>query len=100
VYREGLLVGYRGYDHAGTRPRFPFGHGLGYTTWTYEPAVADRTVLAPDGGLDVTAVLRNTGPRTGREVVQAYLERPPGEFIVRVGRSSADLPLQLRVRSS
>jgi beta-glucosidase len=149
VYREGLLVGYRGYDHAGTSPRYPFGHGLGYTTWAYESAVADRTVLAPDGGLDVTVVLRNTGPRTGREVVQAYLEpsagdpgrpvrvlaaftavtaapgeqaearltvparafarydeaagtwiRPPGEFTVRVGRSSADLPLHLRVRSS
>jgi beta-glucosidase len=148
-YREGLLVGYRGYDRAGTTPRFPFGHGLGYTTWAYESAVADRTVLAPDGGLDVTVVLRNTGPRTGREVVQAYLEpppgdprrpvrvlaafaavtaapgqhaearltvparafaryddatgtwlRPPGEFTVRVGRSSADLPLHLRVRSS
>jgi len=143
-YREGLLVGYRGYDRAGTRPRFPFGHGLGYTTWVYESAAARPT---PDGGLDVTVVLRNAGPRTGREVVQAYLEppaddpgrpvrvlaaftavtaapgecaearltvparafarydeaagtwrRPPGEFTVRVGRSSADLPLHLRVR--
>jgi beta-glucosidase len=149
VYREGLLVGYRGYDRAETRPQFPFGHGLGYTTWAYESAVADRTVLPPDGGLEVTVLLRNTGPRTGREVVQAYLEppagdpgrpvralaafaavtaapggqaearltvparafarydeaagtwrRPPGEFTVRVGRSSADLPLRLRVRSS
>ena len=31
-YREGLLIGYRGYDRAGTKPHFPFGHGLGYTT--------------------------------------------------------------------
>jgi beta-glucosidase len=35
-YAEGLLVGYRGYDAAGIAPRYPFGHGLGYTTWAYE----------------------------------------------------------------
>jgi beta-glucosidase len=148
-YREGLLIGYRGYDRAGARPRFPFGHGLGYTTWAYESVVADTPVLAPDRDLGVTVVLRNTGPRAGREVVQAYLEppagdprrpvrvlaafaavtaapgepaearltvparafarydeatgtwvRPPGEFTVRVGRSSADLPFHLRVKSS
>ena len=29
-YREGLLIGYRGYDRAGAKPHFPFGHGLGY----------------------------------------------------------------------
>jgi beta-glucosidase len=149
-YREGLLVGYRGYDRAGTEPRFAFGHGLGYTTWAYESAAADAPALAPslDGTLGVTVVLRNTGRRTGREVVQAYVEPPaaepgrplrtlaaftavtaaPGEqvrarltvpgrafarydeaaggwvlpagvFTVRIGRSSADLPLRLRVTS-
>jgi beta-glucosidase len=147
-YREGLLIGYRGYDRAGTKPRFPFGHGLGYTTWAYESALADAPVAAPDADLAVTVVVRNTGPRTGREVVQAYLEppaadpgrpvrtlaafaavtaapgehaearltvparafarydeatgswvRPSGEFTIRIGRSSADLPLHLRVKS-
>jgi beta-glucosidase len=147
-YREGLLIGYRGYDRAGTKPRFPFGHGLGYTTWAYESALADAPVAAPEADLAVTVVVRNTGPRTGREVVQAYLEppvadpgrpvrtlaafatvtaapgeraearltvpagafarydeatgswvRPSGEFTIRIGRSSADLPLHLRVKS-
>ena len=78
-YREGLLIGYRGYDHAGTKPHFPFGHGLGYTTWAYESAAADAPVVAPDGDLGVTVVLRNTGPRTGREIVQAYLEPPTAD---------------------
>ena len=50
-YREGLLIGYRGYDHAGTRPRFAFGHGLGYTTWAYESAAADTPMVKPDGPL-------------------------------------------------
>ena len=35
-YAEGLLVGYRGYDRSGTEPLFCFGHGLGYTDWSYE----------------------------------------------------------------
>jgi len=67
-YAERLLVGYRGYDRAGTEPHFEFGHGLGYTTWEYESATSSPA------GIDV--VLRNTGPRSGREVVQAYLEPP------------------------
>ena len=40
-YDEGLFVGYRAYDRDGREPLFPFGHGLGYTSWEYlavEPA--------------------------------------------------------------
>jgi beta-glucosidase len=71
-YDEGLLIGYRGYDARGTAPRFPFGHGLGYTTWAYE------AIDCPDGvtdgaDLEVTVIVRNTGGRAGKEVVQAYL---------------------------
>ena len=37
-YGEGLLIGYRGYDAAGTVPLYSFGHGLGYTSWAYDDA--------------------------------------------------------------
>jgi beta-glucosidase len=76
AYEEGLLIGYRGYDRAGIEPLFPFGHGLGYTSWAYEAATADRRELPADGDLTVTVLVRNTGNRGGREVVQAYLEPP------------------------
>jgi len=76
AYAEGLLVGYRGYDRAGTEPHFAFGHGLGYTTWEYESARASSAALPPDGDLELTVAIRNTGSRTGREVVQAYVEVP------------------------
>jgi|CZKT01.1.fsa_nt_gi beta-glucosidase len=76
-YDEGLLIGYRGYDAAGASPLFPFGHGLGYTTWTYESLVAATGNVAPGDDLELRVIVRNTGRRPGREVVQAYLAGPP-----------------------
>jgi beta-glucosidase len=78
-YGEGLLVGYRGYDAQGVTPLFPFGHGLGYTSWDYEVASALTTDYRPGRDLDLRVVVRNTGPRHGKEVIQAYLAGPPGE---------------------
>ncbi len=76
-YAEGLLIGYRGYDASLRRPQFPFGHGLGYTTWAYESLHAAPADLAAGDDLRLTVTLRNTGSRPGREVVQAYLAQPP-----------------------
>jgi beta-glucosidase len=78
-YDEGLLIGYRGYDAARIAPRFPFGHGLGYTTWAYESLQANTRSLAPGADLELLVTVRNTGTRHGREVIQAYLAGPPGE---------------------
>jgi beta-glucosidase len=74
-YREGIHIGYRAWARAGTDPAFPFGHGLGYTTWAYEDLEAPATAGA---GQEVVARVRlaNRGRRPGREVVQAYLSRP------------------------
>jgi beta-glucosidase len=77
-YSEGLLIGYRGYDASGIAPRYPFGHGLGYTTWAYE-SLGGAGNLPAGQDLDVTVRVRNTGSRAGREVVQAYVAAPPGE---------------------
>jgi beta-glucosidase len=74
-YTEGLLIGYRGYDAAGIAPAYPFGHGLGYTTWEYESLDCARWL--PDGGdLELSVLVRNTGSRPGKEIVQAYLAEP------------------------
>jgi beta-glucosidase len=78
-YREGLLIGYRGYDARGVAPLFPFGHGLGYTSWAYEEMSIPDGGYRPGRDLRVRVVVRNTGSRPGREVVQAYLAGPPGD---------------------
>ncbi|MGY1426952.1 glycoside hydrolase family 3 protein [Streptomyces sp. MN12] len=64
-YDEDLFIGYRAWDRAGRTPAYPFGHGLGYTDWTYESVEVDGTTAK--------VCLRNTGDRPGREVVQLYL---------------------------
>jgi beta-glucosidase len=74
VYGEGLLVGYRGYDRAGSEPLFAFGHGLGYTEFAYETISAGS--VGAEGGVEVRVGLRNAATRAGREVVQLYLAAP------------------------
>jgi beta-glucosidase len=69
-YPESIHIGQRGYDRAGVRPAFPFGHGFGYTTWEY------LDVAGSAGGGALRVRLRNTGARPGREVVQVYASRP------------------------
>ena len=65
-YREGVFVGYRYYETAGVKVRFPFGYGLSYTNFTYSDLKVD--------GKYVTCKVRNTGNVTGKEVVQLYVE--------------------------
>ncbi|MFJ8400336.1 glycoside hydrolase family 3 protein [Streptomyces microflavus] len=68
-YAEGVFIGYRAWEKAGTTPAYAFGHGLGYTTWEYENVSA-----TPDS---VTVLVRNTGSRPGSDTVQIYLAPAP-----------------------
>jgi beta-glucosidase len=75
VFSEGAAVGYRWYDKTGQKPLFPFGWGLTYTSFAYSklevPSQASR-------GTPLTAhvTVRNTGERTGTEIVQLYVSPP------------------------
>ena len=75
-YSEGSRIGYRGYDEAGSEPLFPFGHGLGYTTWEYEELSVPTGPVRAGADVELSVLIRNTGRRTGRETVQVYLVRP------------------------
>ncbi|GHJ45966.1 beta-glucosidase [Catellatospora sp. TT07R-123] len=57
-------------------PLYPFGHGLSYTSFAWEPATAGPLSCATDGAVEVAITVRNTGDRAGTEVVQLYLHDP------------------------
>jgi len=73
-YREGQFVGYRYYDRHPDEVWFPFGHGLSYTEFAYSgltitPDVSDVS----DEAVTVRFKVKNTGDRTGKEIVQLYI---------------------------
>ncbi len=73
-YNEGIFVGYRWADkQKKTKPLFPFGHGLSYTTFEYGKPVADKKAMTADDTITFTVTVKNTGNREGQEVVQLYI---------------------------
>ena len=80
-YGEGLFMGYRGYEHRWIEPRFPFGHGLSYTTFAIDsPAVSAISVAAGET-VTVSARVTNTGKRAGSAVIQCYVAPPAGPLV-------------------
>jgi len=73
IFSEGVNVGYRWFDRQGVAPLFPFGHGLSYTSFDYS---APKIQMASDGGIDLSARIRNTGHADGDEIPQVYLGEP------------------------
>jgi beta-glucosidase len=73
-YSEGIHIGYRAWLKAGTKPAYPFGYGLSYTSFDISDFKAPASVAA---GVDfeVTAKVTNTGARSGKHVVQVYAQR-------------------------
>ena len=55
-------------------PLYPFGHGLSYTTFGYRRLRLSRPVARARDTLAVRVEVRNTGRRTGDEVVQLYVQ--------------------------
>lgn len=70
-YREGLYIGYRYYDTADVPIRYPFGHGLSYTSFTYSGLKVDKD--------SVTFTITNTGKVDGAEIAQVYVSCKNGK---------------------
>jgi beta-glucosidase len=114
AYGEGLFIGYRQFDRDERVPRYPFGHGLGYTQWEYlgaeaaaspadngEAGPASAGTVVGGRGFAVRVRLRNAGARAGCETVQVYASRP-GSAVERpvrwlAGFASAEAPARAGV---
>jgi beta-glucosidase len=89
---DGIYSGYRHFDREGIEPRYPFGHGLSYTSFAFsELSLTSQRLRAASllagERLGVSVRVSNTGQRAGAEVVQVYvrdvasrLPRPPKEL--------------------
>lgn len=89
-YAEGLYIDYRHFDQAGISPRYEFGFGLSYTTFSYSALSISALSTAPGstakvpGGTSkdfdivatVTCTITNSGTVTGAEVPQLYIGMP------------------------
>jgi len=71
-YKEGIFVGYRGFDKLKRDVRYPFGYGLSYTTFALSDMAARDL---PGGGIEVSFTLANTGKAAGAQVVQLYVNK-------------------------
>ena len=73
-YDEGIFVGYRHFDTKNIDPLFPFGHGLSYTTFTYENIKINPEKISRDGKFTISIDIINSGKREGAEIVQLYVQ--------------------------
>ena len=68
-------TGYRWFDERGYTPRYAFGYGLSYTTFSYSNITAPSSVAAGQP-FSVTVDVTNTGNNDGEEVAQLYVSSP------------------------
>ncbi len=75
-YRQGIFVGYRYFDTFEKPVRYGFGHGLSYTNFS----IKIKDIIQNNDTLSLTALVQNTGPVAGKEVLQVYASCPQGRL--------------------
>ncbi len=91
-YKEGIYVGYKYYEtryedvvlgqgNAGeydyaSEVCYPFGYGLSYTTFEW----SNQQVNWNDSACTVTVDVTNTGDKSGKDVVEIYIQSPYTEY--------------------
>ena len=80
------------YGNLAFKPQFEFGYGLSYTTFAYSDLRVEPKSVSGDAEITVSVTVKNTGRRTGNEVVQLYVSdlvasiTPPGKRLKRFAK--------------
>jgi beta-glucosidase len=83
-----IIKSNRTYQYFQGDPLYAFGHGLSYTSFRYSDLRVDSPTVRPNGTVEVSVRVTNTGRRAGDEVVQLYTHQ----------RTSRDKQPVLRLR--
>jgi beta-glucosidase len=72
-YREKRTFITCSYADIPSKPLFPFGYGLSYTTFSYGKPTTDKAAYKIGEKVRVRVPVKNTGKVAGREIVQLYV---------------------------
>lgn len=72
AWHQGASIGFAEYVDMPHTPRYCFGHGLSYTEFSYGGLQIAQETVEPEGAVDISVEIENTGRRRGDEVVQLY----------------------------
>lgn len=70
----------RTYMYDPHEPLFPFGHGLGYTTFDYRDLELAQPAISRGEIIDISLTVENTGNMDSDEVVQLYISYPDSKI--------------------
>jgi beta-glucosidase len=73
VFYNRKYTRFKSYLFLDSKPLFPFGFGLSYTTFEYNNLKIANPVIKPDQDTEVSIEVTNTGDLTGDEIVQLYI---------------------------
>lgn len=81
VYEEGILVGYRWYDTKDVEPMYAFGHGLSYTSFSYDSPTPDKSSYSKSDTIELSIPITNSGRQAGKETIQVYIQKSDSEVM-------------------
>jgi beta-glucosidase len=73
AWHQGESVGFPDYVDTPHTPRYPFGHGLSYTTFNYASLTLSKHEVESGDTVDISLTVTNSGDRSGTQVVQLYV---------------------------
>ncbi|MEM6684396.1 MAG: glycoside hydrolase family 3 N-terminal domain-containing protein [Bacteroidota bacterium] len=68
------------YLDIGYLPQYPFGYGLGYTTFEYSDITLSSNTISENNDVTIKATVKNTGKRAGSDIAQLYVQDVVGRI--------------------